>query len=318
MIAIRPMTLAFLLSATLSAPLHAQTTPIFLDQWGTLGAGAGQFRYPYGIAVAADGTVLVTDQYNFRIQEFGPAGEFIRAWGSQGTGPGQFGIQIGIAIDSNGLVYVADYGNDRIQVFTMDGAFVRQFGNGQMEPRYIAFAPNGWVYVAASTVVSLDVPGAVFVYDQGGNLRRRFGRFDSPVSIAFAPDGTLWVADEGNQDLTQFSGDGGTTLAHVPFYPNIPGFGGPAGMCISGTGTIYLCGYAQARVIMLTPSAQYLASFGALGSLPGQLNSAADVALGPDGTCYVVDLLGCRIERFGNGVTATKSMTWGQVKVAHR
>jgi DNA-binding beta-propeller fold protein YncE len=318
MIAIRLTALVGLLSATFSAPIQAQTAPTFLDQWGTLGSGAGQFRYPYGIAVAADGTVLVTDQYNFRIQEFGPGGEFIRSWGSQGTGPGQFGIQIGVAVDSNGLVYVADYGNERIQVFTLAGAFVRQFGNAQLEPRYIAVAPNGQIYVAALTVTSLDVPGAVFVYDPSGNLRRRFGRFDSPVAIAFAPDGTVWVADEGNQDMTQFSGDGGTMLSHVPFYPNIPLFAGPAGMCISGTGTIYLCDYADGRVVMLTPSAQYLASFGGLGSLPGQLSSAADVALGPDGICYVVDLLGCRIERFGNGVTPTKSMTWGQVKAAHR
>ncbi len=41
-----------------------------LATWGGSGVGAGQFRYPQGITVTPEGTVLVADQQNRRVQEF--------------------------------------------------------------------------------------------------------------------------------------------------------------------------------------------------------------------------------------------------------
>jgi DNA-binding beta-propeller fold protein YncE len=43
----------------------------FLSQWGSFGTGDGQFYWPYGIACAPDGTILVVDQQNHRIERFG-------------------------------------------------------------------------------------------------------------------------------------------------------------------------------------------------------------------------------------------------------
>ena len=41
-----------------------------LRQWGSKGTGNGQFTEPWGIAVAADGSVYVADTWNHRIQKF--------------------------------------------------------------------------------------------------------------------------------------------------------------------------------------------------------------------------------------------------------
>jgi len=38
---------------------------------GAIGSGPGEFRYPDGIAVGADGTVWVADAWNHRIQRYG-------------------------------------------------------------------------------------------------------------------------------------------------------------------------------------------------------------------------------------------------------
>lgn len=46
----------------------------FVESWGTKGSGEGQFLNPIGIAFAKDGSVLVADTFNNRIQEF-PAPE---------------------------------------------------------------------------------------------------------------------------------------------------------------------------------------------------------------------------------------------------
>ena len=43
---------------------------VFVSKWGTYGAGDGQFSYPWGVAVASDGSVYVADSYNQRIQKF--------------------------------------------------------------------------------------------------------------------------------------------------------------------------------------------------------------------------------------------------------
>jgi tripartite motif-containing protein 71 len=42
----------------------------FVKEFGTSGAGPGQFNEPWGIAVAPDGTVYVADTWNHRIEKF--------------------------------------------------------------------------------------------------------------------------------------------------------------------------------------------------------------------------------------------------------
>ncbi len=40
--------------------------------WGSEGSGDGQFRTPHVIAVGPDSLVYVTDEFNHRIQKWGP------------------------------------------------------------------------------------------------------------------------------------------------------------------------------------------------------------------------------------------------------
>jgi tripartite motif-containing protein 71 len=40
------------------------------SQWGSEGRGPGQFRTPFGVAVAPNGTVYVADSGTHRIQAF--------------------------------------------------------------------------------------------------------------------------------------------------------------------------------------------------------------------------------------------------------
>jgi DNA-binding beta-propeller fold protein YncE len=49
-------------------------------EWGTPGTGPGQFDHPHGIAVAGDGTVLVADRENGRIQRFDKLGRYLGEW----------------------------------------------------------------------------------------------------------------------------------------------------------------------------------------------------------------------------------------------
>src|SRR5712692_359145 len=48
-----------------------------VKQWGTAGAGPGQFRQPHGIAVDEDGIIYVADRLNGRLQRFDLNGKYL-------------------------------------------------------------------------------------------------------------------------------------------------------------------------------------------------------------------------------------------------
>ncbi len=150
-------------SAQQSQPLPDK----FLFKWGAQ-ASVGDLNFSCGTAVAALGTIYVTDTRNQRIQYFSATGAFLGTWGSLGSGDGQFNRPQGIALAADGTVYVADWGNHNIQRFSDSGSFLARWGR------------------------------------QGSGD----GQFMFPAGIAVAPDGVVYVADSGNHRIQRFSPTG--------------------------------------------------------------------------------------------------------------
>jgi sugar lactone lactonase YvrE len=102
-----------------------------LGEAGVAGSGHAQFSGPTGVAVAADGSIFVTDGHepesNHRIMKFSADGTYVMEWGGKGSAPGQFNVPHAIALDSRGRVFVADRDNDRIQIFDQNGVFLEQW-----------------------------------------------------------------------------------------------------------------------------------------------------------------------------------------------
>lgn len=73
----------------------------FVKEWGTKGAGPGQFSEPHTIAMDSRGRLFVGDRENNRIQIFDQSGRFLEEWR-------QFGRPSGIAITTDDTIYVAD------------------------------------------------------------------------------------------------------------------------------------------------------------------------------------------------------------------
>ncbi|HYE62859.1 MAG TPA: hypothetical protein VD997_12760 [Phycisphaerales bacterium] len=83
----------------------------------TTGPAIGQFAYPYGLALLGDGTALVCEFGNHRIQRIDLAsGASMGTWGQLGRQPGQLSTPWGVAVRGD-LVYVLDSGNNRVQAF---------------------------------------------------------------------------------------------------------------------------------------------------------------------------------------------------------
>jgi DNA-binding beta-propeller fold protein YncE len=125
---VRKFNLDGLLLLTLGSSGQASATGIVGIDYRTIRRGGPPFNRPTNLALAADGTMYVTDGYgNARVHCFAPDGRRLSSWGEPGSGPGQFNLPHGIAVDRVGRVYVADRENSRIQVFTAEGKFVTQW-----------------------------------------------------------------------------------------------------------------------------------------------------------------------------------------------
>ena len=64
-------------------------------EWGSYGAGPGQFGAIGGLAVGPEGDVYVVDSTHDRVERFTASGRLLDMWGSKGSGLGQFYLGTG-------------------------------------------------------------------------------------------------------------------------------------------------------------------------------------------------------------------------------
>ena len=263
---------------------------------------------PSGIVVDSTGNWYIADTSNNRIRMVTPAGVISTI---AGTGdPAQLSAPRAIAIDSANNLYIADTGNNAVRKLAPGGtltALDTQLNN----PVSVAVDSQGSVYIAdsgnnrivqvtaagtASTFAKINAPLAVAVaVDASGNLlvadasqiwkvasdgtpSSLITGLTSPGGMAFAPDGTLVIADTGANVIRQLSTSG--VLA-----------------AIAGTGT---------------------AGFAGDGSpaLAAQLNAPAGIAIGANGTILIADSLNNRIRSLTPSAVASETATVAVVNAA--
>ena len=141
---------------------------------GSYGDGPGQFDFCTqpcdagggSIAFGPDGTFVVSEVTDHRVQRFDAKGGFLGQFGRFGRQPGQFITPAGVAIDSSGQIYVADSGRNDIQVFGPTGQYLRTIGSSGSGPGQFS----------GEAKPSFDGAGNLWVPDYGND---RFEKFDS-------------------------------------------------------------------------------------------------------------------------------------------
>jgi len=116
-------------------------------------------------------------------------------------GEGEVSAPHDVAFDSAGRLLVADTNNSRIAVYAVTAAqaeLVGEIRGAIRRPEGVAVHHNGRVYAtgAASGNVAAFENGVVVV---------AAGGLSAPHDIAVAGDGTLWIADAGNNRLVNMT-----------------------------------------------------------------------------------------------------------------
>lgn len=152
-------------------------------------ATEAQLLRPWRVGVGLDGSIYISDGYNYRIRRIGPDGIITTVAGNGNKGfsgddglanEAQLADPGGFTLWSDGSLYIADWGNHRIRRVSPDGIITTFIGDG----------------IAGFSGEGESISKARVYY---------------PAQVFAAPDGSLYIADSHNYRIRRVT-------------PSMPGF----------------------------------------------------------------------------------------------
>jgi DNA-binding beta-propeller fold protein YncE len=212
-------------AATETGVLVADRTGGAVHAFGPDGSRRGEIiaggvvRRCGGLAVCADGDILLTDAEAGQLVRLSSEGIEKARTGQVGSEDGAFNLPTAVVEAGDGTIWVLDTFNFRVQHLSGDLLSIGGFGehgdgSGQFAlPKGLAVDPGGHLYVSDAR---FDV---IQVFDAMGRLLLVIGRhgagegeFWNPAGLASDADGNLAVADTANSrvQLLRYRRRGGT------------------------------------------------------------------------------------------------------------
>lgn len=179
-----------------------------------------------------------------------------------------------MALDAEGNLYFADRGNHRVRRISRGGVITTIAGGEAATP-----------------------------INEGG--RATSGRLQSPMDVAVAPDGTIYVAEFDGHRILRLNLDGSVSVVAGTGTPGFSGDGGPGpaaqinsprALAIDIEGNLYIADWKNQAIRRIDASGRILtvaglgtgrASEGAPAMIAG-LGPPLDLALGPGGGLYLL------------------------------
>jgi sugar lactone lactonase YvrE len=253
-------------------------------------AVSAELQNPSGVAVAADGSLIIADLRNGRIRKVDPQGTIstIAGKGAGSTsGDGgvalaaQLGSAYGVAVDSEGNVFTGDRLAGTIRKIGRDGVITRFAGTGK--PGFSGDdGPATNAQLKGPNDIEFDAKDNVYIADSG-NHRLRI--VDSVGKIT-----TLCGREKG------YSGDGGPAKSAQ--------LNGPSALCFGAGGSLYVCDFGNHAVRKIVPDGTIstVAGTGKPGfardggpAIEAQLFQPCGVAVDNEGRVYIADSANNRI-----------------------
>jgi len=259
-------------------------------------------RLPSDVAIGPDGSLYVSDVVGRRVCRVSRNGVLTTVAGACGTGtptePGPavlatLKVPQGLAVGPDGSLFIAD----------------------KLDHRIRRVSPDGMI----STVAGTGVPGF-----SGDGAPAALAQIASPEGISVGPDGSLYIADTGNNRIRRVAPDGIITTLAGTGTPGFSGDGGPAtsaslssptGVSACPRGFICIADKGNNRIRRVTPDGTIttVAGNGRAGfsgdggpATAASLNAPNRALLTSDGYLFIADTGNHRIARVGpDGVIQT-------------
>jgi len=155
------------------------------------------------VALAADlgGALYLADADRDRVLAFDFSGRYLRTIGGLGGKPGSFRGLGGLATAPRGGLVVAERGNRRVQRLDSGGRATASW------PLAVAPAAGALplaVDDSSRVAVADEASGRLWLFDAVGRPLAALAGLARPRALAFAPDGTLLVAEAGRGEVRRF------------------------------------------------------------------------------------------------------------------
>lgn len=284
-----------------------------LGRFGSYGSGIGQMKKAEGIAVTPDGLLIVLDTGNSRIHRVELANKLK-------TTPLPMNMETKMSVSGPSRVWpvaatlLAPYGEDLFAYVPGAGPFVLLDEKGKEKVRFgAAKGKSGETTkntMGMAAIKAAKVEG-FFVADKELSRLQRFGldgkwqanigestgffdskkkegRMRNPQGVAINGEGTIYVADTGNQRIDAFSQEG---VFLFGFGPKVGPYmlQEPTAIAWDAAGFVYFVDKGLKKVIKCEPSGAFIAAWGEDGDGPGQFKSPVSLAFDGQNYLYTLD-----------------------------
>jgi len=260
-----------------------------------------QLMKPYGIAVARDGRVFVTDTAARRVFVFDPRAKTVAFIGEKGSI--KIVKPIGVAIDASDTVFIADATLKRVVGYRQDGTVALAIGHdGELEN------PSGLAIDRARAIlyVADAKKHQVLCYSStDGTLVRTIGKrglepgeFNFPTNLSVDRGGRVYVTDTLNFRVQIFE-QAGAFVASIGTQGDGPGHLNRAkGVGVDSEGHVYIADTSFNNFQIFDSDGSILLFVGSTGDGPGEFLLPAGLFIDDEDRIYVADQGNARVQVF--------------------
>lgn len=177
----------------------------FYARFGEYGSSLAQFSEPSGVAVNAEGDILVADTNNHRIEVFDRSGQLKFEFGENGKEKGQllYPNRVAVCPVTGHIVITERSPTHQVQIFTNKGEFVLKFGSNMLQhPRGLTVDCKGRILVVECKVMRVSI------FSGAGDLKEKFyckDHLEFPNSIATNDREEVFISDNRTHCVMVFT-----------------------------------------------------------------------------------------------------------------